>query len=385
MCESSAAQTQIMASTDSAVSVVQTNPRLTAASSLLQLHNGTFPNCPDDDIANPSDNTQSRFSPSMLNGTGEGGRCGAVHGQSYANRSAAGLSGSINRGHDPFIYSQPNMQNTICGLANAISSLQQGQMSIQQEYASMHTRQENITCTLEQVLSALQDIKDGHHTSQSSQINQNKESAQPAANSGIDCHSSSYSGSSVARYSGSFSLNNPGSRNSGPRAEYQTNGTNTDSNIDRHYESFAPNKSTNTDCGQFLESQTGLACVNRQSENHLWETHPSDTQINHSSPFNECSAETDRDYTVSRYGFINEGTAYITGNNSQRYAGQLNEAIQTRATFYKTPSYNRNTDGYESSAFDRRPELSDSYCFTRSRSGYKSQQIEDSPRLSIMA
>ena len=114
-------------------------------------------------------------------------------------------------------------------------------MSIQQEHASMRTRQENITCTLEQVLSALQDIKDDHRTSQSSQINQNNESAPPAANSGIDCHTGSYSGSSVARYSGSFSLNNLGSRNSGPRAEYQTNDTNTDSNIDRHYGSFAPN------------------------------------------------------------------------------------------------------------------------------------------------
>ena len=274
-------------------------------------------------------------------------------------QSAAGLPGSINRGHDPFIYSQPNMQNTICGLVNSISSLQQGQMSIQQEHASMHTRQENITCTLEQVLSALQDIKDGHRTSQSSQINQNNESAPPAANSGI-CHSGSYKHRSVARCSRSFSLNNSGSRNSGPRAEYQTNDTNTDSNIDRYYWSFAPNKSTNTDYGQFSESQTGLACVNRQSENHLLETRLSDTQINHFSSCNECSAETDRDYTVSRYGFINEGTPNSSGNNSQRYVGQLNEAIRPRVTFYKTPSYGRNTDVDETSPFERRPEVSDS-------------------------
>ena len=95
--ESSAMQMQTIAPTDCAVSVVQTNPQLTAASSLLQLHNGTLPNCPDDDTASPSDNTQSRFSPGMFSGTGDGGRCGTVSwdGQSYANRSAAGLPGSI--------------------------------------------------------------------------------------------------------------------------------------------------------------------------------------------------------------------------------------------------------------------------------------------------
>ena len=35
------------------------------------------------------------------------------------------------------------MQNTIRGLANAISNLQQGQLNIQQEHASMHTMQES--------------------------------------------------------------------------------------------------------------------------------------------------------------------------------------------------------------------------------------------------
>ena len=165
--QASVALTQTMASTDCAVSVVQINPQMTAASLLLQLHNGTFPNCPDDDTANPSLNTQSRFGPSMLNGTGDDGRHGAVSmdSRSHTNRSAAGLPGSIFGENDPFIYSQPNMQNTICGLANAISNLQQGQLNIQQEHASMHTRQESITDTLEQVLSALTEIRDGRHTS----------------------------------------------------------------------------------------------------------------------------------------------------------------------------------------------------------------------------
>ena len=74
---------------------------------------------------------------------------------------------------------------------------------------------------------------------------------------------------------------------------------------------------------------------------------------------------------MSRYDFINEGTPYSSGNNSQRYVGQLNEAIQPRVRFSKTPSYGRNTDGDETSPFERRTEVSDSHCFTRPRSGYK--------------
>ena len=45
--ELSAGQTQTTASTDCADSVVQTNPQFTAATPLLQLHNGTFSNYPD--------------------------------------------------------------------------------------------------------------------------------------------------------------------------------------------------------------------------------------------------------------------------------------------------------------------------------------------------
>ena len=120
----------------------------------------------------------------MLNGTGDDGRCGAVSwdSRSYANISAAGLPGSIITEHDPFIYSQPNMQTTIHGLDNAISNLQQGQLNIQQEHASMHTRQESITGTLEQICSALTEIRDGRHISLPDQ------NSQSSTRKGVPCH-----------------------------------------------------------------------------------------------------------------------------------------------------------------------------------------------------
>ena len=57
-----------------------------------------------------------------------------------------------------FFFSQANIQNTISGLYNAISG-------IQQQQANMHVRQDNITSTLECVLSALQELKDYNSTS----------------------------------------------------------------------------------------------------------------------------------------------------------------------------------------------------------------------------
>ena len=50
------------------------------------------------------------------------------------------------------------MQNTIASLTGAIDSLQQQQLN-------MHTRQESITSTLEQVLSALQQLRGYNHSS----------------------------------------------------------------------------------------------------------------------------------------------------------------------------------------------------------------------------
>ena len=52
-----------------------------------------------------------------------------------------------------YCLNQANMQNTISGLSNAIGCLQQQQVD-------MYMRQDNITSTLEQVLTALQNLRD---------------------------------------------------------------------------------------------------------------------------------------------------------------------------------------------------------------------------------
>ena len=61
--------------------------------------------------------------------------------------------------HNPYYaYSQATMQSTITGLTSAINNLQQ-------EHLTMNTRKDSITGTLEQVLSALQELKSANTTS----------------------------------------------------------------------------------------------------------------------------------------------------------------------------------------------------------------------------
>ena len=59
---------------------------------------------------------------------------------------------------NPILFSQANIQNTISGITNAMSG-------IQQQQANMHMRQDIITSTLECVLAALQELKDCNFTS----------------------------------------------------------------------------------------------------------------------------------------------------------------------------------------------------------------------------
>ena len=77
------------------------------------------------------------------------------------------------------------MQITIAGLTRAISNPQQ-------ELLNMHTRQENITGTLSQVLSVLQELKDGNYTPAPNQRSasslQNEDPAPYPWSSSIDRH-----------------------------------------------------------------------------------------------------------------------------------------------------------------------------------------------------
>ena len=127
----------------------ETQSTSTAASTLLQLHNGAFSETHfDSREAFTDENTRS--DPGRTCGTGDGRPTYMRSWENgpYASRNTANFPDSMN------MYSQINMQNTIAGLTNAIGNLQQEQIN-------MHTRQDNINGTLGQVLLVLQGLNDG--------------------------------------------------------------------------------------------------------------------------------------------------------------------------------------------------------------------------------
>ena len=124
-----------------------------AASTLLQLHNRETPAYSHSETLS---NNTSRFGTGRSNGVDTNARLvsRSWDNMAYGSSNMSQPPESMNMTQNSFIYSQANMQNTMAGLTNAIGNLQQ-------EHLNMHSRQENITGTLTQVLSVLQDIKDG--------------------------------------------------------------------------------------------------------------------------------------------------------------------------------------------------------------------------------
>ena len=101
------------------------------------------------------------------NNTASGDQDDQTYGNSSLNnRNMAQLPENANNTPIAFMYSQINMQNTMAGLSNAIGMLQQEQLN-------MHARQENITGTLTQVLSVLQELKDGNSSTHERQMSTN--------------------------------------------------------------------------------------------------------------------------------------------------------------------------------------------------------------------
>ena len=96
----------------------------------------------------------------------------------------------MNMTQNTFMYSKVNMQNTMAGLSNVIGSLQQ-------EPLNMGNRQENITSTLTQVLSVLQELKDGnrsiapHQTSVNNNQNEGSTHLPSCTSRNMDRHSGS--------------------------------------------------------------------------------------------------------------------------------------------------------------------------------------------------
>ena len=126
-----------------------------AASTLLQLHDREIPNIASGDSENHTNNTL-RFGTGRLTGVNASSQYTNRPGvnYSYSSRDSTQVSENANATQNAFMYSQVNMQNTMAGLSSAIGSLQQ-------EHLNLHTRQESITSTLTQVLSVLQELKDG--------------------------------------------------------------------------------------------------------------------------------------------------------------------------------------------------------------------------------
>ena len=158
VCSSDQNQGQVPTSDSTSTLARDTVLQQAAASTLLQLHNRETPHVAYSDSETLSNNT-SRFCTGRSNGVDTNARLVARSwdNMAYGSRNMSQPPERMNMTQNSFMYSQANMQNTMAGLTNAIGNLQQ-------EHLTMHSRQENITGTLTQVLSVLQDIKDGNHT-----------------------------------------------------------------------------------------------------------------------------------------------------------------------------------------------------------------------------
>ena len=177
-----------------------------AASTLLQLHDTDLPNAACGDNENLTNDTP-HFGTRRLNAvnTNRPYISGSWDNMAYGSRNVAQPPESMNMTQNAFMYSQVNMQKTIAGLTSAMGN-------IQEEHLNMHTRQENITGTLTQVLSVLKELKDGNYTSAPNQRSasslQNEDSTLHPWSSSIDRHTRSGSDETLS-YSVSLSRDVP--------------------------------------------------------------------------------------------------------------------------------------------------------------------------------
>ena len=153
VCSSDQNQRQVPTSDTQLTLARDTVLQQAAASTLLQLHNREIPHVAYSDSETLSNNT-SRFGTGRSNEVDTNTRLFSRPWESmaYGSSNMSQPPESMNMTQNSFMYSQANMQNTMAGLTNVIGNLQQ-------EHLNMHSRQENITGTLTQVLSVLQSFK----------------------------------------------------------------------------------------------------------------------------------------------------------------------------------------------------------------------------------
>ena len=355
-------QRQIGHSSIGGASTLQTDPQFTAATSLLSLRTKSFPDISNGNTRNCLYGNQSRFDPCRLSGIE---RPYIQHWEStpYTISNPTGLQENTTVSQSTYPYSQFNMQNTaqfnrqntIAGLTSAITGLQQ-------EHLNMHTRQENITGTLEQVLSALHDIRHEYQTSSSHNAGniQHASSTQPTANRNTD------------QTPGFCVVNNLTTSNFGQTVEPQTNATQITGSMNGQSGSFDVDTYTHNYSDPLARSHIGITNADRQSETHSWANDPSRNQDNQFSSFNGLfPQENSRDLIAKRYNFTNEGTGYSQfQDNRSRYSSQFHEGGQPQVTFYGTTRDDRRSSRDANFGHERRPFVDDAPLVPRSRYTY---------------
>ena len=334
----------------------ETQSTSTAAATLLQLHNDTFSDT-HFDSREPFTDENTRSDPGRTCDTGEGRPTytKAWENGPYASRNTAHFPDGMN------MYSQINMQNTIVGLTNAIGNLQQEQIN-------MHTRQDNITGTLGQVLSVLQVLRDGTGSAPSISYHnmvQNTGFPQSAVNN------------SASMFSESMGDKHFTNQNCGQAAELQTDPTQNVRSADRHYgyrNYRSEDRHSRDDNISSVDRHYGyrnyrsedrhsrddnISSVDRhygyrnyrmedrhsgsRSESSIDRHHgsnhgtaaPVTSQSDRFTPYNEIELTPTEENTESRYGPVTEdtGNAVNLANRSQRYNGQRDDEGRPSVTF----------------------------------------------------
>ena len=127
-----------------------------AASTLLQLH-GREPS-DTEQRGEHSLTEQPTYQSRYLDGDRQFHSRSLVNIPSALNRDNAISENYTSIPQNQIMYSEANLRNSILGLSHTVGGIQKQQVN-------MHMKQTNITDTLERVLSTLQDLKDGHHSS----------------------------------------------------------------------------------------------------------------------------------------------------------------------------------------------------------------------------
>ena len=374
----------------------ETQSTSTAAATSLQLHNGTFSDA-HFDSREPFTDGNTRSDPGRTCGTGEGRPTYTRVWENgpYDSRNTANFPISMN------MYSHINMQNTIVGLTNAIGNLQQEQIN-------MHTRQDNITGTLGQVLSVLQGLRDGTGSASSASYHnmvQNTGFPQSAINN------------SASMYSESMGDKHFTNQNCGQAAELQTDPTQNVSSADRHYgyrNYRSEDQHSRDDNISSVDRHYGyrnyrsedrhsrdnnISSVDRhygyrnygsedrhsgsRSESSIDRHHgsnhgttaPVTSQGDRFTPYNETELSPTEENTESRHGSVTEdtGNAVNLANRSQRYNGQRDDEGRPSVTFSDTYRYDRGIPRGDYCEYDRPLEACGSNSFPRAHDGYRAR------------